>query len=89
MNLAHLTDTTDPDLTQSQTLQTQLLEIAPQLSIDPLQTLTDFAAYLLDKETTAATQELSSYPTLLTELQQAQATPSSQFKNWRDLRADV
>jgi len=89
MNLAHLADTTDPELAQSQTLQAKLMAIAPQLSIEQLQTLTDFAADLLNQEATAATQELSSHPNLLNELKQAQATPLSQFKNWRELRSDV
>lgn len=55
MNLANHLDTTDLAIAQSQALQAQLTEIAPQLSIEHLQTLTDFAAFLLDE----ATQELS------------------------------
>ncbi|MBW4417943.1 MAG: hypothetical protein KME13_01795 [Myxacorys californica WJT36-NPBG1] len=89
MNLANSSDTTDTAIAQSQTLQAQLTEIAPQLSIEHLQTLTDFATFLLDKESTEATEELSRHPNLLNELKQAQATPINQFKNWRNLRSDV
>jgi hypothetical protein len=86
MNLAN---TTDSAIAQSQALQAQLTEIAPQLSIERLQTLTDFAVFLLDKESTEATEELSNHPNLLNELKQVQAAPISQFKNWRELRSDV
>ena len=89
MNLANNPATTDPAIAHSQTLQAQLNEIAPQLSIEHLQTLTDFAAYLLDKASHEATRELSTDPNLLTQLKQAQSTPTSQFKNWRELRSDV
>ncbi|PSB17427.1 hypothetical protein C7B65_18545 [Phormidesmis priestleyi ULC007] len=89
MNLANHPDTTDLAIAQSQALQAQLIEISPQLSIEHLQTLTDFAAYLLDKASHEATQELSTDPNLLTKLKQAQSTPTSQFKNWRELRSDV
>jgi hypothetical protein len=89
MNLASDTTETDPTLAQSQVLQTQLSEIAPQLSLEHLQTLTDFAAYLLDKAAHEATAELSTDPNLLHQLKQAQSTPRTQFKNWRTLRSDV
>ena len=49
----------------------------------------DFAAYLLEKESTEATQELIEQPELIGELKQSQATSVEQLSNWRSLRSDV
>lgn len=70
-------------------LQSQLNELLTQLSPERLQVLADFAAYLANAESEAATQELLAIPGLLERVKQNQATPTTQYKNWRTLRSDV
>lgn len=70
-------------------LQQQLHELLPQLSPERLQVLADFAAYLVNTESEAATQELLAIPGLLEKVKQNQATPKEEYKNWRNLRSDV
>jgi hypothetical protein len=70
-------------------LQHQLNDLLQQLSPDKLQVLADFAAYLADGESEAATQELLAIPNLLERVKQNQATPKTDYKAWRNLRSDV
>ncbi|MBD1843745.1 hypothetical protein H6F89_10090 [Cyanobacteria bacterium FACHB-63] len=70
-------------------LKRQLDDSLQQLSPERLQVLADFAAYLADIESEAATQELLAIPGLLERVQQSQATPKDQYINWRTLRSDV
>ncbi|MDX2099304.1 MAG: hypothetical protein SFW36_16115 [Leptolyngbyaceae cyanobacterium bins.59] len=70
-------------------LQRQLNESLKQLSPERLRVLADFAAYLADAESEAATQELLAIPGLLERVKQNQATPKAQYSNWRTLRSDV
>jgi hypothetical protein len=77
------------DLVSVADLQNQLDEILKQLSPERLRVLTDFAAYLADAESEAATQELLKIPGLLERVRQNQATPKVQYANWRALRSDV
>jgi hypothetical protein len=70
-------------------LQRQLNDSLKQLSPERLQVLTDFAAYLANAESEAATQELLAIPGLLEHVKQHQATPKAQYTNWRTLRSDV
>jgi hypothetical protein len=70
-------------------LQRQLNESLKQLSPERLQVLVDFAAYLANAESEAATQELLAIPGLLERVKQNQATPKAQYSNWRTLRSDV
>jgi hypothetical protein len=70
-------------------LQRQLNESLKQLSPERLQVLADFAAYLANAESEAATQELLAIPGLLERVKQNQATSKAQYTNWRTLRSDV
>ena len=70
-------------------LQHQLSDLLQQLSPERLKVLTDFAAYLADVESEAATQELLAIPGLLERVKENKLTPQSQYTNWRTLRADV
>ncbi len=70
-------------------LQRQLNDSLQQLSLERLQAVVDFAAYLANAESEAATQELLDIPGLLARVKQNQATPKTQYTNWRTLRSDV
>ena len=70
-------------------LQRQLNDSLQQLSPERLQVLADFAAYLANAESEAATQELLQIPGLLERVKQNQATPKAKYTNWRTLRSDV
>lgn len=70
-------------------LQRQLNESLKQLSPERLRVLADFAAYLANAESEAATQEILAIPGLLERVKQNQATPKAQYSNWRTLRSDV
>jgi len=66
----------------------QLSESIQQLSPERLQVLADFAAYLVNAESEAATQELLAIPGLLERVKQNQATPKSDYANWKTIRSD-
>ena len=70
-------------------LQSQLNDLLKQLSPERLQVLADFAAYLANAESEAATQELLAIPGLLERVKQNQTTPKTDYTNWRTLRSDV
>ncbi len=70
-------------------LQRQLNDSLQQLSPERLRVLADFAAYLANAESEAATQELLAISGLLERVKQNQATPKADYANWRTLRADV
>ncbi|MEA5507396.1 hypothetical protein VB735_30755 [Halotia wernerae UHCC 0503] len=70
-------------------LQHQLNQLLQQLSPERLQVLADFASYLVNAESEAATQELLAIPGLLERIKQNQATPKTHYTNWRILRSDV
>ena len=70
-------------------LQNQLNDLLKQLSLERLQVLADFAAYLANAENEAATQELLAIPGLLERIKQNQATPKTDYTPWRNLRSDV
>ena len=70
-------------------LQHQLNESLQQLSPERLKVLADFAAYLANTESEAATQELLAIPGLLERVNQNQLTPKTHYTNWRTLRSDV
>jgi hypothetical protein len=69
-------------------LQRQVSESLTQLSPERLQVLADFAAYLANDESEAATQELLAIPGLLERVKQNQATPKNEYTNWRTIRSD-
>ncbi|MBD2359095.1 hypothetical protein H6G41_31665 [Tolypothrix sp. FACHB-123] len=70
-------------------LQSQLNDFIKQLSPERLQVLADFASYLANLESEVATQELLAIPGLLERIKQNQATPKTEYTNWRNLRSDV
>lgn len=70
-------------------LQNQLNDLLKQLSPERLQVLADFATYLANAESEAATQELLAIPGLLERVKQNQTTPKTHYTNWRSLRSDV
>ena len=70
-------------------LQKQLNESFKQLSPDRLRVLADFAAYLANAESEAATQELLAISGLLERVKQNQATPKTDYVNWRTVQWDV
>lgn len=82
-------DKSSADVISVTDLQRQLNELLTQLSPERLQVLADFAAYLANVESEAATQELLAIPGLLERVKQNQATPKTQYKTWRTLRSDV
>jgi adenine specific DNA methylase Mod len=69
-------------------LQQQLNNSLQQLSPERLKVLADFAAYLADVESEAATQELLAIPGLLERVKKNKLTPKSDCVNWRTLRSD-
>jgi flagellar motility protein MotE (MotC chaperone) len=73
----------------TQEVRAQLEDSLQQLSPERLQVVADFAAYLADAESEAATQELLAIPGLLDRVKQCEATPKADYKNWRELRSDV
>jgi hypothetical protein len=70
-------------------LQKQLNESFKQLSPDRLRVLADFAAYLANAESEAATQELLAISGLFERVNQNQATPKTEYVNWKTVRSDV
>jgi hypothetical protein len=82
-------DDRSPALINMDELQHQLNNSLQQLSPERLKVLADFAAYLANTESEAATQELLEIPGLLERVKQNQITPKTDFKNWRILRSDV
>ncbi|WP_295617005.1 hypothetical protein [Chamaesiphon sp. GL140_3_metabinner_50] len=70
-------------------LQRQLSESLDRLSPERLHVLADFAAYLVDIESEAATQELLAIPGLLERVKQSKSIPKAHSKNWREIRSDV
>jgi hypothetical protein len=70
-------------------LQRQLNESLKQLSPERLRVLADFAAYLAEAESEAATQELLAIPGLLERIEQNQVTPKTNYTEWRTIRSDV
>ncbi|WP_315788225.1 hypothetical protein [Fischerella sp. JS2] len=82
-------DHSSADVISVTELQCQLNDLLKQLSPERLQVLADFAAYLANTESEAATQELVAIPGLLERIKKNQATPKTQYANWRTLRSDV
>jgi hypothetical protein len=79
----------DPAAISIAELQRQLNESLKQLSLERLKVLIDFAAYLANAESDAATQELLAIPGLLERIKHNETTPKSQYASWRTLRSDV
>jgi hypothetical protein len=84
-----MNDNSSTDAISVTELQCQLNDLLKQLSPERLQVLADFAAYLANAESEAATQELLAIPGLLERVKQNQTTPKTDYTNWRTLRSDV
>jgi hypothetical protein len=84
-----MNDNSSTDAISVTELQSQLNDLLKQLSPERLQVLADFAAYLANAESEAATQELLAIPGLLERVKQNQTTPKTDYTNWRTLRSDV
>jgi hypothetical protein len=89
LDQSSIEDTESAALGSVTALQQQLNDLLQQLSPERLQVLTDFATYLANTESEAATQELLAIPGLLERVQQTRSTPKAQYNNWRTLRSDV
>ncbi|MEG4530132.1 hypothetical protein [Microcoleus sp. D2_18a_D3] len=70
-------------------LHRQLHDLLQQLSPERLQVLADFAAYLANAESEAATQELLAIAGLLKRVKQNQSSPKTDYTTWRTLRSDL
>lgn len=82
-------DSSSTDVISVTELHHQLNDLLKQLSPERLQVLADFAAYLANAESEAATQELLAIPGLLERVKHLSATPKTHYANWRTLRSDV
>ncbi len=82
-------DRSSADVISVTELQRQLNDLLKQLSPERLQVLADFAAYLANAESEAATQELLAIPGLLERVKHSSATSKTHYVNWRTLRSDV
>ena len=69
--------------------QRKLNDLLQQLSPERLKVLADFAAYLANAESEAATQELLAIPGLSEQVEKNRATPEAQYVDWRTVRPDV
>ncbi|MEG4015557.1 MULTISPECIES: hypothetical protein [unclassified Microcoleus] len=81
-----MNDRSSADLISPAELHRQLNDLLQQLSPERLQVLADFAAYLANAESEAATQELLEISGLLERVKQNQATPKTDCTNWKSLR---
>jgi hypothetical protein len=77
------------DLRSPAELHRKLNDLLQQLSPERLQVLADFAAYLANAESEAATQELLAISGLLERVKQNKATPKTDYTIGRTLRSDV
>ncbi len=82
-------DRSSADLISVTELQQKLNDSLQQLSPERLQVLADFAAYLANAESEAATQELLAIPGLLERVKHSSTTPKAHYTTWRTLRSDV
>ncbi|MBW4643652.1 MAG: hypothetical protein KME23_11795 [Goleter apudmare HA4340-LM2] len=82
-------DTGSAALVSVKELQHQLNDLLEQLSPERLRVLVDFAAYLANAESEAATKEILAIPGLLERVQQSQAIQKTDYKSWRTLRSDI
>lgn len=89
MNNSSMDDMESAALVSITELHQQLNDSLKQLSPERLKVLADFAAYLANAESEAATQELLAIPGLLERVKQNQATSKAQYTSWRTLRSDV
>lgn len=71
-------------------IQEKIKQSLKQLSLERLQVVADFVAYIADKESEEATQELLEIPGLLERIKKNRETTSkANVVNWRAIRSDV
>lgn len=71
-------------------LNRQIKEYADRLSPERLQVAADFLAYLADKESEEATQEILAIPGIMKTLEKAEKNiAEGKVRNWREIRDDV
>lgn len=71
-------------------LTRQIKECAEGLSPERLQVAADFLAYLADKESEEATQEILAIPGIMETLEKAEKNVAAgRVRNWREIRDDV
>jgi len=71
-------------------IRQQLDQYLDQLSNERLTLVVDFLAYLADRESEAATQELLNIPGFIESFQLGrQQIAEGQVKNWRTIRTDI
>ena len=82
-------------LAQAMEIQDKINQHLKQLSLERLQVVADFVAYLADKESEEATQELDKIPGFVEsfekgkkDISEGRITPLEQL-NWREIRSDV
>jgi len=74
----------------SRDLRNQIEEYIEQLSPDRLQVAADFLAYLLERESHEATEELLQIPGFLEEFERAKKDVlAGKLTDWRNIRNDV
>lgn len=77
-------------LAQAIEMQEKINYSLKQLSLERLQVVADFVAYLADKESEEATEELLKIPGLLEKIKKNRETTSkARLVNWRAIRSDV
>ncbi len=71
-------------------IQDKINQYLKQLSLERLQVVSDFVAYLADKESEEATEELQEIPSLFETIKKNRETTSKErLVNWRTVRSDV
>jgi len=71
-------------------IRQQIDQYLDQLSNERLTLVVDFLAYLADRESEAATQELLNIPGFIESFQLGrQQIAEGQVKNWRTIRTDI
>ena len=71
-------------------LRHQIDEYIDSLSPERLRVAVDFLAYLAERESQEATDELLRIPRFMDSLEKAESKASTgSYRNWRDIRRDV
>lgn len=83
-------ENTEAIAAQAMEIQDKINQHLKQLSLERLQVVADFVAYLADKESEEATQELEKIPGLLEKIKKNRETTSkTNLVNWKAIRSDV
>lgn len=79
----------DPQLVDIQVIRDGVFKDIQQLTPERLQVVADFVAYLADRESEEATQELLNIVGVIQRLRENRQTPKIEYINWRSVRSDV